>query len=104
MSPKTGTLSFTVLTSSRVNPPMTTVAPSNTVTSVVTSRVVKIGWKKPEGTETVTPPEIAMEVPPYSTKPSNSTTLGLRLRAIESSAPTVGVTSKVTPTSWTVKS
>ena len=83
---------------------MTTVAPSKTVTSVVTSRVLKIGWKKPEGTVTVTPPVKATEVPPYSTKPSNSVTFGLRLRAMESSAATVGVTSRVTPTSWTVKS
>ena len=32
MSPRTGTLSLTLRTSSRVKPPRTTVAPSNTVT------------------------------------------------------------------------
>ena len=83
---------------------MTTVAPSKTVTSVETSRVVKIGWKKPDGMVTVVAPEMATEVPPYSTKPSNSTTLGLRLSSMESSVFTLGVTSSVTPTSWTVKS
>jgi len=104
MEPRTGTLSSMVFTSSRVRPPMTTVAPSKTVTSVVTSRVLKIGWKKPEGTETDTPPEMAIEVPPYSTKPSNSVTFGLRFNAMESSAPTVGVTSSDTPTCISVKS
>ena len=104
MSERTGTLSLTVRTSSRVKPPMTTVAPSNTVTVVLTSLMENTGWMKPEGTVTVVPEEIATATPPYSMKPSNSVTFGLRTRLMLSSSSTFGVTSMVTPTSTEVKS
>ena len=44
MLPSTGTLSSTFFTSSRVRPPITSVAPSQIVTRVLTSRTAKIGW------------------------------------------------------------
>ena len=44
MSPRIGTLSSTFFTSSRVNPPMMIVAPSQMVTRVLTYRTEKIGW------------------------------------------------------------
>jgi hypothetical protein len=43
MSPKKGTLSFTFFTSSRVRPPITSVAPSQIVTFVETSRTENTG-------------------------------------------------------------
>src|SRR3954469_4675195 len=83
ISPKKGILSFTFFTSSRVSPPITSVAPSQIVTLVEMSRTEKIGWKKPGGTVTDVEPEIATLGPPYSTKPSNSVTFGFRSRLME---------------------
>src|SRR3954468_23297157 len=83
ISPKKGTLSLTFFTSSRVNPPITRVDPSQIVTLVEMSRTEKIGWKNPGGTVTDVEPEIATLGPPYSTNPSNSVTFGFRSRLIE---------------------
>ncbi len=44
-SPRTGTLSSMVCTSSRIRPPRTTVKPSLTKTLVVTRRTLKTGWR-----------------------------------------------------------
>src|SRR5215475_10910014 len=44
MSPIIGVLSSVFCTSSRINPPITTVWPSYTLTLVVTLRVLNTGW------------------------------------------------------------
>ena len=53
MSPRSGTLSSTFCTSSRIRPPSTTVWPSHTLTLVVTLRVLKMGWLMTFGVRTL---------------------------------------------------
>ena len=115
MSPSNGVRSSTFCTSSRINPPSTTVCPSQTLTLVVTLRVLKIGWLITLSVSViawVNPVRPAVEPAiklssagftvliglPELMKPSNSTTCGTRLRSIVTpSGPTTGSTSSVTP-------